>query len=588
MSWNDTFERGLNLFRQGKYEEALIEFNEAILENSKEKSVYDSRADFFEELDRPVDAPTDSKTVIDLAPGLWERYTRSARLFIQIKQPEASLKMAGLALERLKGSDEKRRFEFDALKQQALKDLEPPPCFFSEIPTEICSDIFVFVADESSADTLALTHVCRSWREITLNMPSLWQRLVLTQETSGKKVDAWLQRSKGTLTSLEICKGFDFDEQPNILRYASDCFWAKLESLKVHLPREIGSLSLALPSGALPQLQLQAFEVDFSDESAFEFAETYLGDLDLTHLSSLELWSVGWIGDSWECLLPCTHLRTLQIEADMLMPWDILPVLAQNPFLEILLIASSETLSQEPTEIPELIELVHLRHLCLRVPQSTTVYFRCLRFPNLEGLNIICGGSEDDDRRYLDVLVGQSLPNLTSLRLSFCGLECPDVLVTLLRSKLWLECFIFKQCLKAEAVNTVLTALAEPAPISSFQERSETNEQSVCCPRLQYLDLTGSTDLKAGPIMQLVKAHLPPADVPSEGDAGSDLPSASTGIVPLSLQLPIQTLILDDCESFDTSALPWLRANVPRVSFKMTPQVKEAKEVYYSRYTFWM
>ncbi|KAH8104917.1 hypothetical protein DFH11DRAFT_1519218 [Phellopilus nigrolimitatus] len=562
MTWSDSFKQGIQLFRQGKHEESLNKFNEAILKNSKEKSVYDSRAAAFEKLDRPVDALRDSKKVIDLAPGSWQGYARSARLFLQIKKPEASLKMAELALERLKGSDEKRRVELDALKQQALKDLEPPPRFFSKLPVEICSEIFALVAGKSSSNTLALTLVCRGWREIILNMPSLWRRLVLTPKTSGKKVNAWLKRSKGTLSSLEIRNDFNFDARPNILRYASESFWAKLESLKVTLSSETRSVDQALPSGAVAQLQLQALEVNNCRQCLLYVDDSPLKNLDMTRLSSLV---IDWIGTSWKYLLPCTVLRTLNIQGDWVKPRDIFSVLAQNPLLETLILASVEVSPQDPVEISEPIELIHLRHLHLSVTRSTNVYFRYLRFPNLEALNIERAGMQFEDRRCLDVLVEQSLPHLTDLRFSQCGLERLDVLVPLLQSAHRLKRFACWRCLETKAVSTVLTALAEQVPSSYSQEGAETDERPICCPRLQHLDFTRTADLKAGPIVRLVKAHFPPADVPLQRDS-----DPSTAIVPPLLQLPIQTLILDDCDAFDSDALTWLRAKVPQVNFKMS------------------
>ncbi|KAH8104943.1 hypothetical protein DFH11DRAFT_1550698 [Phellopilus nigrolimitatus] len=501
MTWSDSFKQGIQLFRQGNYEESLNKFNEvrghhhretesgftrvkqAISKNSKEKSVYDSRAAAFEKLDRPVDALRDSK----------KGYVRSARLFLQVKKPEASLKMVELALDRLKGSNEKRRVELDALKQQALKDLEPPPCFFSKLPVEICSDIFALVADKSNAKMLALTLICRGWREIILNMPSLWRRLVLTSKTSGKKVDAWLKRSRGTLSSLEICRDFDFDAR---LKHTALCVGELLGEA-----RELERRSKFKETGSYPGISSQSSRRILCSKRSSSFR------LRLVHQSRLRSPS---------------------------------PL---NSFTSVASICPS-----------------------LNAPMYTCAI---LRFPNLEALHIERAGIQAEDRRCLDVLVKQSLLHLTDLRFTRCGLERQNVLISLLQSAPKLRRFAYSRCIETEAVDTVLTALAEQAPISYSQEGSETDERPICCPRLQHLDFTATVGLKAGPIVRLVKAHLPPADVPLQKD--SDRSSTSTALVPLSRQLPIQTLILDDCDAFDADALPWLRAKVPRVSFKFTP-----------------
>ena len=84
------FNQGINLFKQGKYENALDKFsevspvlrrisislwmicNKAIKLKPMDKQIYDSRAAVLEKLGRHVEALKDSKKVIDLAPQSWQ------------------------------------------------------------------------------------------------------------------------------------------------------------------------------------------------------------------------------------------------------------------------------------------------------------------------------------------------------------------------------------------------------------------------------------------------------------------------------------------------------------------------------------
>lgn len=89
MSWEVSFKRGIAMFKQEKYEDALKQLNEvglslsrlesmltivnkAVLANSREKSILDSRAAVLDKLDRPLDALKDSRKVINIAPESWQ------------------------------------------------------------------------------------------------------------------------------------------------------------------------------------------------------------------------------------------------------------------------------------------------------------------------------------------------------------------------------------------------------------------------------------------------------------------------------------------------------------------------------------
>jgi F-box/TPR repeat protein Pof3 len=116
----------------------------------------------------------------------------------------------------------------------------------------------------------------------------------------------------------------------------------------------------------------------------------------------------------------------------------------------------------------------------------------------------------------------------------------------------------------------------------------------VLCPRLQRLYLNGIPELKAGPIIRLVKARLRDAMDSACGEGtgnNSNLGSTndddqphdqSSALIAASLDdasrvFPIEVVELNDCPKVDPEALPWLRSKVPIVSCKPRKEVKRRR-----------
>ncbi|KAG9078792.1 hypothetical protein FS749_009144 [Ceratobasidium sp. UAMH 11750] len=70
-------------------------------------------------------------------------------------------------------------------------------------------------------------------------------------------------------------------------------------------------------------------------------------------------------------------------------------------------------------------------------------------------------------------------------------------------------------------------------------------EGSLLCPRLRDLNFSGIHNLKAGPLVRLIKVRLPSSNFSN--------PCPPT---------PIRNLVINDCTNIDVEALPWMRANV--------------------------
>ncbi|KAH9166071.1 hypothetical protein EDB89DRAFT_251398 [Lactarius sanguifluus] len=163
-SWRKFLAEGIKHFQRQDIDEAIKSFDKAIsLANDRSYVIYDSRASAYEKKNFLEDALRDAKKTIDIAPKQWHGYFRSARLFAALGRTSDALGMCPLALERLGGGPkhEARRRELTDLRQH-LEALTR--CPVSGVPAEPLYIIFQF-----SSNPVAISHVCRRWREIALS-----------------------------------------------------------------------------------------------------------------------------------------------------------------------------------------------------------------------------------------------------------------------------------------------------------------------------------------------------------------------------------------------------------------------------------
>ncbi|KAF8895464.1 hypothetical protein BD779DRAFT_1668736 [Infundibulicybe gibba] len=186
-SWKTKFKHGVSSFQNSKIEEALGLFNEAIqLGGDNQHIVYDSRAAVYERTGRHKEALRDAKKVIDIAPERWQGYYRSARLFRNLNRYDASIKMAGLALTKIKPDDTKRHDEMKLLQETltvAQRDAEAhwkrTQCYCKKLPMEMFGEIFSLVVALDSTQLLTILHVCASWRNMLGAAPNSGRSLSL-------------------------------------------------------------------------------------------------------------------------------------------------------------------------------------------------------------------------------------------------------------------------------------------------------------------------------------------------------------------------------------------------------------------------
>ncbi len=178
--------------------------------------------------------------------------------------------MVDLALERMSTdvSGQARRAEMEQTRLEARKLARKlhKRSFFDYIPIEILYSVFTLLAMSNPLEAIKQRAVCRRWRDVLNNIPSLWNSLVLRPKTPQKKIEIWLNRSGGALKSLSIRDGFVFEARPQIQqRHFGNDFWEKLEELEIECGEHMESLQEVLPRGTLSHLRLQKLSITTAD-----------------------------------------------------------------------------------------------------------------------------------------------------------------------------------------------------------------------------------------------------------------------------------------------------------------------------------
>ena len=511
--------------------------------------IYDSRASAYEKLGRPKDALRDSKKVIDLVPDRWQGYARSARVFLLLRRYDTALRMAELALERVNPQDSKRHAELDSLKQQIFDSVgqSKPIYYAANLPVEIFTEIFKVLVTSDVAQAVQLSHVCRHWRAIALNTPSLWKMLVLSKKDPAGKTREWIKRSRGNIQELCLRKRLVESVFPG--GSVLDGFrWKNLRICRLEntpdflLHHILRSLSATDTLSSLTEIEYVASK-DELQPFPFRMADSQLRSLTIRNLLL-----------KWEDFR-MTRLRSLEITGslvardthttNMLTPIEEFRFLEANPFLEKLIL--------EYATLPSLafftgsICLSHLVHLelsgVLGQPYSK------IDMPSLRILRInrVVRGA---DLLLVSVSAyGQILEEL-SIRNSVVSSQ---VVLSTLRVTPSLT--IFQLVNTTATANDVVEALGTSTSLTPSANKDD-NASSLCTaltPSLTQLNLSGSPDLKTGAVMRLVKLRLPRDD--------RELNEEGVGAI-----ATLESLTLDGCHLIDPDVLPWIRSKVKRFS----------------------
>ncbi|KLO10490.1 hypothetical protein SCHPADRAFT_856547 [Schizopora paradoxa] len=562
MSQEEIFKRGVKYFRDDKLDDALKMLDKALLSGNEDKRMLDTRAAILEKMGILSEALKSCKKVIDIAPSSWQGYARAARIFLKLKKPDSSLKMVDLALERMPTdpNGQTRRAEMEQTRSDAQKLARKlhKRSYFDFLPVEILHTIFNSLASLSTYEAIRQGAVCRRWRDILCGMPSLWNALVLKPKTPQKKIEVWMQRSRGALKSLSVREGFAFGARPQIHRYFPIGMWERLEELDIGCYEHMESLEEVLPQGAMSRLQLGKLSIRNEDgrltQRMLSESRAFWGLVE--HSCSGNLQSLVFHGDG-QATLPlhyvgaCTALRELDIASNGIRPTKMFQILSQNPLLETLALWEFHPAPIPPTEEPSEVELNHLKVCKFDALNSDVhLYLSRIRAPNLTSLSF---DKIHRNHRFMSSLAQLSFPQLEEFKLTFSKMDSTTKILSFLKNSPLLRRLTYTACFPAD-VNEFVDGLSSPSP------------SDLVCPLLEDLDLSANPFLRGHTIMRLTKSRLKKN---GEGDETCSL----------------MRLDVTACESLEPSTLPWLRSRIKKVVSRV---VKEKSRPSYGggSYTF--
>ncbi|KAL5519728.1 hypothetical protein ACEPAG_1388 [Sanghuangporus baumii] len=542
MSRNDTLNKGLNLYEQGRYRDALKVFEQASFENSRRKILSVSRVAAIKKLDDLVGNLSASKDFTN-----WQEHRRSSRLSPLAGKLSVLLKMVELALELVEPMDSGRRAVLATFREEILDAMKPQ---FDKLPVELQIEILSNVIDGSCARMAILITVCRTWKELITNSPSCFHRLVLSYETTQKKTDAWLKRAKGVVASLRVDDLSLCHKKQRILRNASKDFWLKLEELEL----TDAFLFEHLPAETIRQLRLRSLVVN-----AYYSLGTSLWE-GIRSLNTSATYNLS-IAVRTELIelegLSFSRLTSLRLSGEF-EPGPFFELLRRNSTLHTLIVTQPNLLDylsgvQEPIELPV------LRRIDLDGYNFTSKFFLYVKVPCLGALHLANSATRFSTTCYMEDIISQRIASLTEICLYECNVSSP-ILVSLLQSSPSLKLLKLSCCTFDDGdINSMIKALYEPA---------EDVSSSIPCPKLQHLDVSSSPYLESDPLISFVKRHQ--ANLPATPDEKYPaMPGPSKCVQ--NRPLPILSLNIDFCPLIKQKARRWFRNNVPPVSSEMTP-----------------
>lgn len=466
--------------------------------------------------------------------------------------------MVDLAIERVKLDDTKRRAEVVALKQQIIgaKSFHEENTrrrrlrttyHAGKLPVEIFAEIFQLLVAIDVTHAIVVSHVCRQWRAVALNTPSLWRTLILAKKNPASKTKEWNKRSRGHIHELHL-KSRLKDSGVSLIDAVRGFPW---DGLRIYRNdrNPIFSIHQVLPEQSASNVLANLVELETAghpDEASRLFP------YQIPPSSGLRSLTIKNQVFYWGHIYPhVTELKTLVITQCVVEPGSIqiprvLDLLAANPSLEKVIIGftsrSSASISASPMTPFNLTHLVHLE--VIGMPAKS---FIGITMPSLQILRLtrLIGGADE-----LLISLNTRLPSLKELSFNSSAVTS-STLIPFLQATPMLEVFELSSIMGC--VNDIVEALALPA--ASVVHSPNT---SLLCPSLTQIKLSRCAELRTGGVMRLVKSRLPLPEMPALDQDAND-----TGLCPAA---QIQSLVLDGCPNIELEALPWLRSKIQSVS----------------------
>ena len=468
--------------------------------------------------------------------------------------------MIGLALERVKPGDTKRRLELETLRSDIeslqashaeKQRLRASETFnhFGRLPVEIASMIFCNVVEFDHTQVISLSHVCRDWRRVVVEMPALWSHLFLSHRKPVAKAKLWRERSKGKIKVLTV--GGTHTETVWALEALADISFDHLLSLRL-IEVDWRNFRGRLPAITNDVIRgLESFHI--------EHAVWLTGSEWYYELSDLQLRNLAVINSdlNWRSLSDhCTGLTTFCYQGWFNRNYraDLLALLHRNSKLEKLhlnmSIRSTMTFSLDQERripLPDSFSILpNLRELSLEGSELTLEALTSVMVPSkLQVLKIAKCRSPLDHA--LESLITLGIPqHLQELVIDRCTIEDPQNLVQLLHDARHLEVL---RLTGLNNIRSVIDALSEPKSTSAAR---------IPLPKLIRLDLSHCPEVRDGALIRIVKLRMPS----QQDTADVSVPGITSSQQPLQLV----SLVVHACD-ISPDVIQWLRKQVQHVSF---------------------
>ncbi|KAG8688172.1 hypothetical protein FRC08_011588 [Ceratobasidium sp. 394] len=409
---------------------------------------------------------------------------------------------------------------------------------------------------------VVLGSVCQSLRALVHRTPSLWQSVTFTKRQFARKSAFWLERLDGYPLYSVTLADIDWQAMPQIktaLTSTHPGSWRYLciegDSTNTNtLYKALQAFPLSLHS--LSVLCSLANSRQFNLEEAL----TYMAPVPETQEPGTYTRSIsfhtGVVSANATTLPYITHLDLSTVSFVPFQHSILDQLLHAAPRLRSLILKPG-TLVVPGHRIPDIPELESPGSFCveqlevLRLATIGSTGTHTFFFPKLQVLDLQHTNISNITTIFGYLLQEHSLhtrPPIREIRLNLAFIDAPIFKRVLETFSPTLESLEVSYCGGLD--DDFTECFSRPIP----------GTDSLCCPRLRDLNFNGTGDLKAGPLVRLIKARLP--------SSNTNNPNPPT---------PIRNLIIDNCPSIDAEALPWMRANVTGVLSCMYKTKAEAK-----------
>ena len=238
----------------------------------------------------------------------------------------------------------------------------------SRVPPEVFSLIPDYCKGE---ELIALTHVCRSWREIFISRASLWTFLNCT---SFDKTNTYIQRSKGSPLEISLVAP----------QYAHHL---KARNLILPLIHRFKTLKLSGSSRHFLELTqhfcspaplLEKLDIQLYDETHAAIENTIFGG-NLSSLRELRLCGI-LIDLPWQNMTNLTTFDFRQVPGDKISATQLLDFLEHSPLLREIKLMDSLPYSSNALA-RRTVSLHHLRLLRIRARPAHSILLNHLHIP---------------------------------------------------------------------------------------------------------------------------------------------------------------------------------------------------------------